>query len=195
MHFASALVLVLGAGLLALPAQKTVRSTAVIHFSVPANAASGVLKGSCESSRAAWFRSDAARCTSADGTVNDPCFRNGANHWFCVKDPRKTDSFQPLEAGPAVASNAAQGAVHRAWFFELPDGTTCTPLAAPGREIERLTELYSCRWGTDGDADAVLGELDASQPVWTIRKVLINKKVDPQTIKSFTVVPVATVWE
>lgn len=195
MHLPSALVVAFGAGLFALPVQQASRSTTVIHFSLPAKLPSTVVEGSCESSRAAWFRNDAARC-AAGSSAYDPCFRTPTdNQWLCVRDPRKPESWQVLVSTGPAASNAGQGAAHRAWFFVLSDGSTCTPLAAPGREIERLSELYSCRYGTDGDADAVLGELDASQPVWTIRKVLINKKVDPQTIKSFTITPVTQVWD
>lgn len=41
----------------------------------------------------------------------------------------------------------------------------------------------------------MLGDLDSSAPVWTIRKVLINKKAEPQTIKSLTIAAVKTVWQ
>jgi hypothetical protein len=96
--------------------------------------------------------------------------------------------------GPVTPSSATADAGHGAWFFVLDDDSTCTPLAGRGRELEGLTELYSCRFGSDGPADALLGDFDTSQPVWTIRKVLINKKTDPQTIKSFAMAAVKTVW-
>lgn len=197
MHLPSAFVVAIGAGLFAWPVQQPIRPTRVIHFSVPASLPSARVTGACESSRAAWFRKDAARCTSGASSY-DPCFHVSSGdaenfRWLCVTDPRKPETAQLLES-TAVPVSTGDGS-HRAWFFVLSDDSTCTPLAETGREIERLPELYSCRWGADGNADAVLGELDASQPVWTIRKVLINKKVDPQTIKSFTIVPVTTVWE
>ena len=92
-------------------------------------------------------------------------------------------------------SGPTANARQRVWYFELADGTTCRPIAGPGREIEGLVELYTCKFGPDGGADAVLGDLDASEPVWTIRKVLINKKTEPQTIKSFAMAAVKAVWE
>jgi hypothetical protein len=68
-------------------------------------------------------------------------------------------------------------------------------LAGPGRIVEGEPELYTCTYGSAGPADAVLGDLDASTPVWTIHKVLINKKAEPQTVKSLAIAPVRTVWQ
>ena len=83
----------------------------------------------------------------------------------------------------------------RAWFFELTDGSTCRPVAGSGRIVEGERELYACKYGSAGEADAVLGDLDSSAPVWTIRKVLINKKAEPQTVKSLAIASVRTVWQ
>ena len=106
-----------------------------------------------------------------------------------AQKPAAATVVHRIWAGPSATAR------QRALFFELADGTTCRPIAGPAREIEGLVELYTCKFGADGGADAVLGDLDASQVVWTIRKVLINKKTEPQTIKSFAMTPVKTVWE
>ena len=156
------------------------RPTSVVHFAVPAHLPERTVNGSCEPSRAAWFRDDAALCASG-GKTYDPCFLTATSQqWLCVTDPRKPDEvIRLLGPAPSTKSETARGAAHRAWFFELADGSTCRPLPTRGREVDGLTELYSCRFGTDGEADAVLGDFDTSQPVWTVRKVLINKKTDP----------------
>ena len=57
-----------------------------------------------------------------------------------------------------------------------------------------MSEIYSCKWVFPGEADGVLGELDSSTAVWTIQQVTLNKKVEPQTIKSLLTAPVKTVW-
>ena len=190
------MALVVGLGLLGMrPGAQVLRATSVNTYAVPAGLPAVVLKGSCESSRAAWFRDDAAQCIAA-GNRYDPCFRTTTNdQWLCVKDPRKQDGSVLIGAGSAARSQAGQGATHRAWSFVLADDSTCTPLSGRGREIEGLTELYACRFGSDGEADAVLGDFDTGQPVWTIRKVLINKKTEPQTIKSLAIAAVKAAWQ
>ena len=176
------------------------KATTVIRYAVPSDLPNFVQypAATCAESRAAWFRDDARRC-SVESNEFDPCFKHVNGLLWCVSDPSKKPGGSVVAvADPrtlAPSHPRTQGLSHTAWLFELADGSTCRPLADSGREIERLTELYSCKWGTDGNADAVLGELETSLPVWTIRKVLINKKVDPQTIKSFVVAPVKTVWQ
>jgi hypothetical protein len=196
MRFRAVMALVVGLGLLAVrPGAQTLRATSVNDYAVPGGLPPVVVKGSCESSRAAWFREDAAQCT-VGGSRYDPCFRTAAdNQWLCVKDPRKPESSVLISAAAFVRSDAGQGATHRVWFFVLADDSTCAPLLVLGRNVEGLTELYTCRFGSDGEADAVLGDFDTSQPVWTIRKVLINKKTDPQTIKSLAIAAVKAVWQ
>jgi len=125
---------------------------------------------------------------------------------LCDMDPRVRESGLRVTLGPADSRRSTTPTIgppappgdppaHVAWFFELTDGTTCRPLAAPGREVEGTRELYGCRYGSNGGADAVLGDLDATESIWTIRKVLINKKTEPQTVKSLTMAAVQTVWQ
>jgi hypothetical protein len=113
---------------------------------------------------------------------------------WCVRDPREAVSGELVNATSLTVTHAVSPS-HRAWFFELTDGTTCRPLAEPGRIVEDERELYTCKYGSAGPADAVLGDLDAGTAVWTIHKVLINKKAEPQTIKSLEIAPVRTVWQ
>jgi hypothetical protein len=172
--------------------------TTVVRFVVPTQLPELMpyAQGRCGASNAAWFRDDARRCAVGADSL-DPCFTTpAAGIVLCNPDPRKAGSGQLISVTMSAASPAPVAEIrHLAWFFELADGTTCRPLAGGGREWEDLIELYTCRFGSDGQADAVLGDLDDSGPIWTIRKVLINKKSEPQTIKSIVMAPVKAVWK
>jgi hypothetical protein len=170
-------------------------TTTVIQFTPTAVASARAVDGTCRtSSVAAWFRSDAWACVAGSSTF-DPCFRTGADghRVWCVVDPRQPSGGTPLSVTSLTVTHATPP-THSAWFFELTDGSTCRPLAAPGRVVEGERELYACKFGSAGDADAVLGDLDSSAPLWTVQKVMINKKAEPQTIKSVVVASVRTVW-
>ena len=152
--------------------------------------------GECQTSLAAAYRTDVFRCT-AETTTYDPCFATAkSGHMLCDVDPRKPSSGTLVLATGSPASPAdINGARNRAWLFELTDGTLCRPLLDNRREVDGVTEIYSCKWVFPGEADAVLGELDSSTPVWTIQQVTLNKKVEPPTIKSLLTAPVKTVWQ
>lgn len=172
-------------------------ATRIVRFTPPTSRPERVTHGDCPAaSIAAGFRADALQCT-AGNTIYDPCFLTArAGHVLCDVDPRESSSGMLLATTPAPAARAGTPAPdHLAWFFELTDGSTCRPLTGTRREIDGTREIYGCRFGSSGDADAVLGDLDAGTAVWTIQKVLLNKKVEPQTIKSLMVVPVKTVWQ
>jgi hypothetical protein len=171
--------------------------TRIIQFLPPASLPDRVERGSCgTASIAAGYRGDAFRC-QAGNAVHDPCFSTARpGHVLCDVDPRNPSSGTLLAlTAPLPAIETPSGAGARAWFFELGDGSTCRPLTGTRREIDNTLEVYSCRFGPSGDADAVLGDLDDSAAVWTIQKVLLNKKVEPQTVKSLMVAPVKTVWQ
>jgi hypothetical protein len=171
--------------------------TQVVRFSPPATLPERAQSGSCQSpSQVAAYRDDAFRCT-VEKTTFDPCFTTvKSGQVWCAADPRKP-AVGTLVSFPSLGSNASGVPVDRAhaWFIELTDGSTCQPLVGVGREIDGLSEIYTCRFGPLGDADAVLGDLDASTAVWTIRKAMINKKVEPQTIKAVTIAAVKAVWQ
>lgn len=170
--------------------------TRIIHFDPPpASLPDRAQSADCRPSVAAAFRADAFACTAGVKDY-DPCFETrGPGVLLCGVDPRVASSgtlvkWTPPESPPSDT----RGPATRAWFFELPDGTTCRPVTGDRREIAGLTEIYACQFAEPGEADAVLGELDASTPVWTVQQVLINKKVEPPTIKSLLAAPVKTVW-
>jgi len=171
--------------------------TQVVRFSPPTALPEHAQSGSCQSpSQVAAHRDDAFRCT-VEKTTLDPCFATtkGGQAW-CAADPRKP-AVGTLVSVPSLGSTASGVPIARThvWFIELADGSTCQPLVGAGREIDGLSEIYTCRFGPLGDADAVLGDLDASTAVWTIRKAMINKKVEPQTIKAMTIAAVKAVWQ
>jgi hypothetical protein len=173
---------------------RTQPPTRVVRFVPPAALPDRVKSGDCQTSVAAGSRDDAFRCAVGDATY-DPCFQTAkAGHVLCDVDPRDP-SKGVLVASSPVASPHARAAGHRAWFFELTDGTTCRPADGPPREADGLAEIYACKFALPGTADAVLGELDASTPVWTIQQVVLNKKVEPPTIKSLLTATVKTVWQ
>lgn len=174
-------------------------STAVIYYGAPEKLPSQTVNAYCVSpSDAAWFRNTAFSCV-VGGSRLDPCFDTSVptSKW-CAGDPRKPDTGVLVTmAALTVVDFVPQASrpSHRAWFFELTDGSTCRPLSAPGRVVDGEHELYGCKYAPGGEADAVLGDLDSSAPVWTIHKVLINKKAEPQTIKALVVASVRTVWQ
>ena len=170
--------------------------TNVVHYSPPATLPDHVGSGDCQPSLAAGYRADAFRCTAADATY-DPCFQTARHgQLLCDVDPRKASSGALVAAAtPTRAAAATTDAGNRAWLFELTDGTICRPLLDNRREVDGLTELYTCKWVMASEADGVLGELNASGPVWTIQQVLLNKKVEPPTIKSLLTAAVKTVWQ
>jgi len=170
--------------------------TRIIRFDPPATLPGGVAASAdCRPSAAAGYRADAFAC-AAGAKDYDPCFETARpGTLLCDVDPRVASSGTLVKWTPPEAPAAdTRGPIARAWFFELPDGTTCRPVTGDRREIAGLAEIYTCRFAAPGEADAVLGELDASTPVWTIQQVLINKKIEPPTIKSLLAAPVKTVW-
>jgi len=171
--------------------------TKVVHFVPAVPPSSPGVPGDCwTTSIAAGFRADAYRCRTGNA-IHDPCFVvPHAARVVCDVDPRNAAGGQVLDlTAPLPAADGPPTADHLAWFFALADGTTCAPLTGTRREIDGTMEIYACRFGVAGEADAALGDLDATGPVWTIRLALLNKKVDPPTIKSLIVTAVATVWQ
>ena len=169
--------------------------TRVVRYSPPQLLPDQASSGECQASRAAGYRSDAFRCT-ADNSTYDPCFATAkAGHVLCEVDPRKPSSGILVRAAmPDAPVTGDTTARNRAWLFELTAGTLCRPLLDNRRDIDGLTEIYSCKWVMASEADGVLGDLDSSAPVWTIQQVWLNKKVEPMTIKSLLTAPVKTVW-
>jgi len=172
--------------------------TRVVRYTPPSHLPDRVKPGECTSrSVVAESRLDAFRCTAGE-TIYDLCFlTSNPRQVLCDIDPRDSSSGVVLtlaSAQPILDERRPETAA-APWFFELSDGTTCKPLTTAGRVVEGMTELYGCRFTLkSGDYDAVLGDIDMSTPVWTIVKAQINKKIEPQTIKSTTIAVLSTVW-
>jgi hypothetical protein len=140
---------------------------------------------------AAWV----AAATAIGAATTDQGSQPAATTVIHLSIGHPRQPFSGIRVSVTGQTVARATVVPRAWFFELADGSKCRALAAPGRVVEGEWELYTCKYGSAGEADAVLGDLDASAPLWTIRKVLINKKAEPQTIKSLAIASVRTVWQ
>jgi hypothetical protein len=169
--------------------------TVVVRYA-PARIGGSGEPGTCGASAAASYRDDAFQCL-VRAVVHDPCFAmSSGNTALCDVDPRDA-STGLVVAMTRVAEMAggSRGPGSRAWLFELHDGTLCRPITDQRREISGATEMYGCKFTFTGEADGVLGELDSSTAVWTVQQVLINKKVEPPTIKSSLIAPVKTVWQ
>jgi len=196
MQFKPTALVVVVCGLASAGLGRPQAATQVVHYSPPAALPEPAKAGECLASLAAGYRTDTFRCT-VDKTLYDPCFQTATSgHVLCDVDPRKPSSGTLVRATmPDAPQSETNGARNRAWLFELTDGTLCRPLLDNRREVDGLTEIYSCKWVMANEADGVLGELDSSAPVWTIQQVLLNKKVEPPTIKSLLTAPVRTVWQ
>ncbi len=170
--------------------------TRVVHYTVPDVLPTAVKEGGCSIASIAYAtRKDARRCIDAT-TYYDPCFETPrANYFLCVTDPRRPEPFLMKSVSHPMFEEMRRLGPTGVWFFELDDGSTCQPVAENGRNIDGVTELYSCHFTNAGLADAALGDLDSSTPVWTIREVQLNKKAEPPSIKSTSIVPVKTVWQ
>jgi hypothetical protein len=130
------------------------------------------------------------------GAIYDPCFttaRTGVA--LCDADPRQPPRGLLVKALPAPAEAIdAPSILSRAWFLELADGAVCRTATGAPRAFDGEAEIYTCA-GSPADADSVmLGDVDDSAPVWTIKRAMLNTKFTPQTIKSLTVVAVTAVW-
>lgn len=190
-------LMAVGLCLLAIGSRADLRAqapTRVVRFVPPAVLRDRAKVGECGASVAAAARTDAFRCVTSDVTY-DPCFQTSKNGALCDVDPRDPSKGLLVTSPLGFPTNLARSAGHRAWFFELTDGTTCRPSDGTAREVDGLAEIYTCKFALPGQADAVLGELDSSTPVWTIQQVLLNKKVEPPTIKSLLTATVRTVWQ
>ena len=131
------------------------------------------LIGSCIGpSLASPGRSDAWRCNiEATGELRDPCFAQGTSRQpalVCFRQPWSSGVAVYVLTGPLPEAKPSAGdptAAHP-WGMELADGTRClvvtgTPVTVAGQRI-----TSTC----NGSYNAI-GEVDRSQPVWTIQVV------------------------
>jgi hypothetical protein len=169
--------------------------TRIVHFTPPHVASGSSWPGTCRRSVVS-DRVDAYRCVTAD-TTDDPCFATDRTGLvLCGADPRDSSSGTIVSmSAPAESRVGPRGESLRAWFFELEDGSTCRPLIfGDGREVDRMVELYTCRFAPPG-GDAVLGDIDTRAPVWTIQQASLNKRMPPLSIKQLVSAVVKTAWQ
>jgi hypothetical protein len=126
----------------------------------------GAREGSCwTNSIAIPYRDDAWRCVVGN-EILDPCFKiNGYENLdlICQNNPKKPDErvdlklTEPLPDFPKK-ENSQKGA----WFLELEDGSTCSPITGAS-DVNKKGERanYACSKGGD-----IYGELNEGK-VWT----------------------------
>lgn len=169
--------------------------TRVVRFTAPKAITGSTRPGTCHRSLVT-DRVDACRCVTIE-TTYDPCFATDrAGLVLCGADPRDVSSGTIVAVtSPTDSAAGPRGDGLRSWFFELEDGSTCRPLVlVAGREVDGMIELYTCRFAPPG-ADAVLGEIDARAPVWTIQQASLNKRALPLSIKQLTSAAVKAAWQ
>lgn len=137
--------------------------------------------GSCSGpSLAAPGRSDAWRCTTeGTGVLRDPCFAQGTERQpalACIRQPWNVGVAIFVLTGPLPEGRPSSGdpTASHPWGIELADGTRClsateTPLTVAGQRV-----TSTCNEGIN-----TIGQVDRSQPVWTIQ-VVRNQTSQPE---------------
>ena len=154
-------------------------------------------------SAAALDRPDAWDCTGAEGQIYDPCFENpfilpdDPGRVACFDSPFTTDVVVLSLTAPLVrqkdvpdpAMEAAQDAAGVSldpwdlpWALELANGDRCTLLGGTLTVVASQTAHYGC-----ADGGMVLGEVDHTQPVWTVNYLAEGEVAS-------TLVDVVTAW-
>ncbi|MDR3566892.1 MAG: hypothetical protein P4L43_02575 [Syntrophobacteraceae bacterium] len=156
-------------------AQGSGRATELIRF-VPRLPGHGMLSGYCWTGSIAVDRPDAWRCMAGNG-IFDPCF-TGKDKGFvvCDPDPAKSDPGMRMKLTrplPVPDAQTAPAAKAGAWLVELADGSTCRKRTGAGWEIQGLIVNYYCEGGKKGVEIDLVGDLDTSGPLWTVRKATI----------------------
>ncbi len=117
-------------------------------------------------------RSDAWRCTiDGTGELRDPCIAQGDSRQpalVCLRQPWSSGVAILVLTGPLpeAKSSAGDPTAQHPWGMELADGTRClrvgaTPATTNGQRIT----------STCNGTVTTIGEVDRSQPVWTIQVV------------------------
>jgi hypothetical protein len=157
----------------------------------PGLTVAATVEGVCGfSSIVALDRPDAWDCMSADNEIFDPCFEpfmmdpDELGQLACVEAPFSTEvtlltlteplvrEKEALDPGADPSTGMGQAADDAIdpwdlpWALELANGDRCTLLHGTLTVMAGQTAHYGCE-----DGGAVFGEVDHSQPVWTVNYV------------------------
>jgi hypothetical protein len=119
-------------------------------------------------------RPDAWDCAGENNQIYDPCFENpfldpdGPAELACFTDPFSTDVVvvtldEPLTRTKEAPAQGPLPAWDVPWGVELANGDRCVLLNDIDVALAGESVYYGC-----ADGGSILGELDRSQPVWTV---------------------------
>lgn len=136
----------------------------------------GTENGTCQAdSLAVPNRPDARDCLGESNQIHDPCFENpyalpdDPVELACVTSPFSNDVVvimvdTPLERvqdDPMTQDLFPAWALP--WALELANGDECVLMSSVGPALAGESVYYTC-----ADGGTILGEVDRSQPVWTV---------------------------
>lgn len=165
-----------------------------LHYVVPFTAeglnqaltVTAVSDGACDiDSSMATSRPDAWSCTT-EGSVLDPCFEPGflpseaAQEVACLSTPWSTEvvmltltsplerekELVPAASGPGATADEAIQPWDLPWAVDLANGDRCSLMHGTLTVAAGQTVYYGCE-----QQGTILGEIDHSQPVWTVTYV------------------------
>jgi hypothetical protein len=132
------------------------------------------------------------RC-GVSGEIYDPCLTavDGATI-VCGADPASgAPGFNLILESPLPVANVPQRAFPGALQFQLESGAICSWNSGDSIQVEGRRVNYIC-----SDLTQLLGEVDQSQPLWTIEEVtLSNDGLGNYRIESSRAVPIMRVWQ
>jgi len=143
-----------------------IQETEVIRYVPPEVLSNEIYEGKCwTNSIAAYFRTDAWRC-NVGNSIEDPCFSlSQSDRVFCLVNPRDVNLgilIKLTEPLPEHFITGNEGKENGAWFIELEDGTTCSPITGASDVNEKGERAnYACISGGD-----IYGEL-VKGTIWT----------------------------
>jgi hypothetical protein len=174
--------------------------TKIIKFEPSSVSTTEEKEGTCWTPSIAVMRPDAWRCMVGN-EIFDPCFEiEGAEGVLCGADPAegkpgfRLNLTEPLP-GAESQTNSPPAPHNGGWLVQLEDGTLCSPVTGASGLLDGKIITYYCKSRQKGVEVSLLGDLDASSPLWTAEKATYSlQSSGPKLLRSQRV-PVKTVWQ